>query len=152
MMKLYVKKTDNQELTVSYNNGIFVNTPKGKALADNEIQKAVETWMKQQVKKDCIKYSKKYGDKLGLMPKEIRIKDQKHIWGSLGKDRIININWQLVFAPRQVLEYVVAHEVCHLKYKNHSSFFWNLLRSIFHETDYCKKWLERNTEVWEMGV
>ncbi len=152
MMKLYVKESDDHELSVTYDNGFFVHTPKGNALADKEIKRAVEAWMKLQVQKDSKKFAKRYGDKLSLWPRSVRVKEQKHIWGSLGKDNIININWHLVFAPRQILEYVVAHEVCHLKYKNHSAAFWNLLRSVFRDADFCKSWLEKNAEVWEMGV
>jgi predicted metal-dependent hydrolase len=54
----------------------------------------------------------------------VRIKDQKHVWGSCGPDRIVNLNWHLIFAPKTVLEYAVVHELCHLRHRNHDRSFW----------------------------
>ncbi len=152
MMRLFVNQADTTEIAVSYNNGFFINVPKTRPANDNEIKKALETWMKHQLKIDCDAFVRRYEKKLNLYPKALRVKDQKHLWGSLGKDLIININWHLIFAPKQIAEYVTAHEMCHLKYKNHSPKFWSLLRSVFKATDECKIWLEKNKEVWETGV
>ena len=152
MMRLTVNKSDNDGIAVAYDNGFYVDIPKNSVITDREIKTAIETWMKERLRRDCWDFVRRYEAKLGLRPKGVRVKEQKHLWGSLGKDRIININWHLVFAHKQITEYVVAHEMCHLRYKNHSSAFWRLLRSVFRETDECRAWLEGNTEVWEMGV
>ncbi|SMH55152.1 M48 metallopeptidase family protein [Azospirillum agricola] len=42
---------------------------------------------------------RRHGEPNGLKPKDARVKDQKHVWGSCGIDRVVNLNWQLVFAP-----------------------------------------------------
>jgi hypothetical protein len=49
-------------------------------------------------------------------------------------------------------EYVVAHEVCHLKHRNHSRKFWALLDDIFKDWKFCKTWLEKNEYLWDMRV
>jgi len=89
------------------------------------------------------------GTAIQLFPKGFRIKDQKHLWGSCGKDNIININWKLIQAPKQILEYVVVHELCHLKHRNHSDAFWTLVGSVFPEVDRCKRWFGSNEE-WDL--
>lgn len=152
MMRLFVRESDKPHLEVTYDNGFFVWTPNGRKVTDAEIKAAVEFWMKVQVEKDCRLFVRRYSNKVGEQPAGIRIKNQKHLWGSLGKDHILNINWHLAFAPRQILEYVVAHEVCHLKHRSHSGAFWRLLRSVFRDTDPCKRWLERNKSVWDIEV
>ena len=152
MMRLTVSATNDDGITVTYNNGFYVDIPLSRTVTDKEIKTAIESWMKERLRMDCRDFVRRYEAKLGLRPQGIRVKDQKHLWGSLGKDQIININWHLVFAPKQITEYVVAHEMCHLKHKNHSPAFWSLLRSVFKATDECRSWLERNKEVWEMGV
>ena len=152
MMRLTVKESEGDEIKVNYNNGFYVDIPAKGVTTDKDIKAALETWMKKRLRTDCEGFVRRYSSKLGRCSRGVRVKEQKHFWGSLGKDRIININWHLVFAHKQITEYVVAHEMCHLRYKNHSSAFWRLLRSVFRETDECKAWLERNTEVWEMGV
>ena len=151
-MRLYVQESKGDLIRVTYNNGFFVETPPGKKVTDGEIKKALEKWMQQQLKRDCDIFVRRYASKLGIEPRNLRVKNQKHLWGSLGKDNIININWHLVFAHKSVTEYVVAHEMCHLKHRTHSPAFWKLLRSVFNQTDDCKTWLDKNTDVWEMGV
>jgi len=152
MMKLYVREGDSDCLNVHYDNGFFVNVPAGDPVADSTIRKALESWMRGQLKRDCEVFIRRYAEKLGVMPEGIRVKEQKHLWGSLGKDRIINVNWHLVFAHKQITEYVVAHEMCHLRHRSHSPAFWKLLGRIFPAADECRTWLDKNTEVWEMGV
>ena len=152
MMRLFVQGAETAEIEVTYNSGFYVTVPQNKPVTDDEIKNTLENWMKHRLKEDCDVFVRHFAKKLNLEPKSLRVKDQKYLWGSLGKDRIININWHLVFAPKQITEYVVAHEMCHLKYKNHSPAFWSLLRSVFKPTDECKVWLEKNKEVWEVGV
>ena len=79
--------------------------------------------------KEALEVSKVFGKKIGILPKGIRIKGQKKLWGSCVDNHIINLNWRLGLFPRKVFEYVVAHEMCHLRHMNHSKEFWNLVDS-----------------------
>lgn len=63
----------------------------------------------------------------GLIPKLIRIRDIKYAWGTCSKNKNITINKQLVKYDEQAIRYVILHELCHLKYMNHSKDFWNLV-------------------------
>ncbi len=143
--KLTVTPDGLYNLKVQYRNGLHVSIPPSDTgkFQDWHIKKALDKWFKLKVCEDCRGLSKKYGKLLNLEPKGIRIKEQKHLWGSCGHDDILNFNWRLLRAPKKVLEYVVAHEVCHLKYRNHDNEFWSLLDSVFNEVDECKKWLEQ---------
>ena len=86
-----------------------------EATWDGTIHLAITNWMKKKVLKDTRSFVRRYSQKLDLYPKDVRVKEQKHLWGSMGKDDILNINWTLVYAPKQILEYVVIHELCHLR-------------------------------------
>ncbi len=151
-MKLHVSKTDVDELKVEYRNGFYIAVPKNMKNIDFPIQQHLESWMKKRLDDDCWSIVNVYSKKLNLKPKKIRVKEQKHLWGSCSKDGTININWHLVFAPKKILEYVVVHEICHLKYRSHSDSFWRLLASVFPEWELCKLWLEKNEQVWEMRI
>ena len=57
----------------------------------------------------------------------VSIKDHKSIWGSCSRKRNLNFNYRLLFLPKELADYVVVHELCHLKEQNHSKSFWLLL-------------------------
>ncbi|HEV7268541.1 MAG TPA: YgjP-like metallopeptidase domain-containing protein [Falsiroseomonas sp.] len=61
---------------------------------------------------------------LGVTPRAIRLKDTRSRWGSCARDGTLAFSWRLVMAPGWVLDYVVAHEVAHLREMNHSARFW----------------------------
>jgi predicted metal-dependent hydrolase len=146
LMPLEVVETSEKSIRVEYKGKFIVHVPLEIAADEREdaVRTALDHWIRERVEQDCTVLVRSYCKKLDLEAKGLRVKEQKHLWGSCGKDRIININWKLGRAPKKVLEYVVAHEVCHLKYRNHSDEFWQLLRSVFNEVDECKRWLEVN--------
>jgi predicted metal-dependent hydrolase len=59
--------------------------------------------------------------------RRIRIGDQRTLWGSCSPRGALSFNWRLVLAPLEVFDYVVVHELCHLRVPNHSQAFWNLV-------------------------
>jgi predicted metal-dependent hydrolase len=59
--------------------------------------------------------------------RRIRIGDQRTLWGSCSPSGTLSFNWRLVLAPFEVLDYVVVHELCHLRVPNHSRSFWTLV-------------------------
>ena len=64
---------------------------------------------------------------LGITPRKIAVKDTRSRWGSCAADGSLAFSWRLVMTPDFVQDYVVAHEVAHLKYMNHGKRFWNLV-------------------------
>jgi hypothetical protein len=61
--------------------------------------------------------------------RRIRIGGQRTVWGSCSPRGTLSFNWRLVLAPGEVLDYVVVHEVCHLRVPNHSRRFWALVET-----------------------
>jgi hypothetical protein len=66
-------------------------------------------------------------ERLGVAYRRIRIGGQRTLWGSCSPKGTLSFNWRLVLAPAEVLDYVVVHEVCHLRVPNHSPRFWELV-------------------------
>ena len=78
----------------------------------------------------------------------LAVRDQRSRWGSCSTSGTLSFNWRLVLAPHDVLDYVVAHEVCHLRECNHSARFWRLLESIRPAYAEQRAWLARHG--WEL--
>jgi predicted metal-dependent hydrolase len=66
-------------------------------------------------------------ERIGVEYRRIRIGGQRTLWGSCSPGGTLSFNWRLVLAPPEVLDYVVVHELCHLRVPNHSRRFWALV-------------------------
>lgn len=80
--------------------------------------------------------------------KRITVRDSRSRWGSCGPDATMSFSWRLVFAPPEVLDYLVAHEVAHLVHLNHGPRFWALARTLCDgPIEGPQTWLKKNGEV-----
>ncbi len=79
--------------------------------------------------------------RLGLVPSGIRLRTARTRWGSCSPQGKIMINRRLVHAPLRVVEYVVVHELVHLRHRNHSKKFWKTVESILGDVKEDKQWL-----------
>lgn len=94
----------------------------------------------------CTHWSKTLANQLGLSFNKITIKDVKGRWGSCSSRGNLNYNWRIILAPEQVLVYLCAHEISHLRHMNHSAEFWALVASICPDHMALRKWLKKNGE------
>lgn len=83
--------------------------------------------------------------KHNLIFSKIKLMDNKSKWGSCSSKAALSFNWRLVFAPRQILQYLVAHEMCHIEEMNHGQGFWNLVKEIYPDYKAAKLWLKENS-------
>lgn len=80
--------------------------------------------------------------------KRITLRDSRSRWGSCGPDATLSFSWRLVFAPPEVLDYLVAHEVAHLVHLNHGPRFWALARTLCEgPIEGPQAWLKKNGEI-----
>lgn len=113
----------------------------------DNLQELMTKWYKEKALKISTFLTDKYTDKLGIKHKKVKITSAKTRWGSCSSKKNININWRLILAPLQVLEYVIAHEVAHLKYMNHSDAFWNTVAELQPNYKQYRKWLKENSNL-----
>lgn len=74
----------------------------------------------------------------------VTIRDQKTRWGSCSSRGTLSFNYRLIFAPPEILDYVVVHELCHLTHMNHSKEFWNKVASVMPDYNTHRKWLKEH--------
>jgi len=78
----------------------------------------------------------------GLVPNKVRIRDIKYAWGTCSANRNITINLKLIKYSENAIRYVILHELCHLKYMNHSKQFWELVQNYMENYKEIKKELK----------
>jgi len=100
---------------------------------------------KKYTKRFLIKQVNFYASKVGTYPEKINIKKLRSRWGSTTKNNVINLNENLLKAPKGAIDYVILHEICHLKIRNHSHRFWELLQKFMPDYLENKHWLEVNS-------
>ncbi len=75
---------------------------------------------------------------------KISIRNQKSRWGSCSTKKNLNFNWRLILAPKQILDYLVVHELSHLFEMNHSQKFWNIVEKYCPDYQSHEHWLKKN--------
>jgi predicted metal-dependent hydrolase len=108
------------------------------------LPRRVADYLKRQAKRDIERLVAKHTEAVGRKAKAVRFKDTTSRWGSCTADGTLAFSWRIMMAPKPVIDYLVAHEVAHLREMNHGPKFWKLCRQLAPETDRCKAWLKRN--------
>lgn len=109
----------------------IVVLPKIKKSEMALVKKKAKDIIEKKVKEVCDFYELDY--------KKIFIKDHRSQWGSCSSLKNLNFNVRLIFLPEHLIEYVVVHEICHLKEQNHSKSFWKLVEKAVENYKECNK-------------
>ena len=162
-----MKQQIQYEITYSKIKNVYIQIKDGKVLikapkriSKKELEKIIEKkadWINKTLEKSKQKQERKtlYTEEqfkqiieknanelikiTGLIPNKIRIKDIKYAWGSCSSNKNITINHKLISYSEIAIRYVILHELCHLKYMNHSKEFWNLVQKYMPEYKEVKK-------------
>jgi predicted metal-dependent hydrolase len=101
-------------------------------------------YLKREARREIGALVEKHTAKVGRKAKAVRFKDTSSRWGSCTSDGNLSFSWRIMMAPRPVINYLVAHEVAHLKEMNHGPKFWKLCEELCPDTERCKAWLKKN--------
>ncbi len=99
-------------------------------------------WYREKAENHIVERVGHFSQVLNLIPGGVRISNARCRWGSCSQGNRLYFSWRLIMAPSPVIDYVVVHELAHMKEKNHSVRFWNLVGNLI--TDYSKQriWLK----------
>ena len=133
-------------VAVSWRDGLEVRLPERLPEEEREavIEAALRHWLKREARHDAKRWILHHGPRHGLVPRALRIKEQKQLWGSCSTRGTVNLNWRLILAPEAVFEYVVVHELCHLRVRNHQKEFWRLVAQVLPDYEPHRRWLRAN--------
>jgi len=126
-------------------NQIRIRIPQLSEITSEVSQQKIRTAIQAYFKKcgeEIIKLRLElFSRKMELFPSSISFRNQKTRWGSCGPTGKICLNWRLIIAPLEVIDYVVVHELAHLRHADHSKNFWNLVAQHFPDWKTQRRWL-----------
>lgn len=122
---------------------LTMSVPKGSS-ESKLIKYALTNWFRRRAELKLREKIIRYSPIVGVETNGYKVKSFQSRWGSCTPRGRVDFNWKIIMAPNRVVDYVVVHELCHLKQHDHSPQFWKLVESIMPDYLECKKWLRLN--------
>ncbi len=137
-LKIQDSGYSKQPLLLFCNNFILDRTYKGSP------KELFIQWYKKEARNKILERVHFFSRKLQLFPEGLKITSAEYRWGSCSARNILSFAWRLVMAPYPVIDYVVVHELLHIREKNHSHKFWRLLKAVIPDFQKHRQWLKDN--------
>lgn len=124
----------------------------GKTVDKAACKRKLLFWVKAAAKKILVPLLRELSEQLQLPFDSVNIRDQQTLWGSCTSQKMISLNYKLIFLPYELARHVMIHELCHTKHLNHSDKFWRLVasfdpaweqhkRALRNADDYVPSWI-----------
>jgi len=110
------------------------------------LSRRVGDWLRRQARDRLVAQAGVLAGQLGMAHGRITVRDTRSRWGSCSSTGNLNFCWRLILAPADVLDYVVAHEVAHLKEPHHGPAFWQTVAILDRHADKARRWLREHGE------
>lgn len=115
-----------------------------KTVLATAVKKQIEKFFKEQAEELIPQRVAIYSQLTSLMPTSIKIRQYRSRWGSCNNRGELSFNYLLMMLPLDVIDYVIVHEICHLRHLNHSKNFWQLVAKYFPDYRQAKQWIKTN--------
>ena len=140
--KNYRLKLETGSTAVKLHNGKLTVWMQEGSSNPETIKQALVEWYKNHAEKKLSEKVSRYALILDVNPASIQMKSFKARWGSCSNKGDIQFNWKIILAPNRIVDYVVVHELCHMKQHDHSPAFWNFVAKVLPDYQESKDWLK----------
>ena len=106
----------------------------------------VHDFYRRLAKKELAEKYSYWSEQLPFTPSRLSIRNQRTKWGSCSSRGTISLNWRLVKCPPSIMDYIIIHELCHLRHFNHSRAFWDAVRQYYPGVREAKQWIRKNSD------
>jgi hypothetical protein len=108
---------------------LHIESPEGleEASRREAVHRAVVGWYRERALEHLSGRADFWGRRLGYSATRVLVREQRTRWGSCSADGTLRFNWRLIMAAPELLDYVVVHELTHIRVRNHSAAFWREL-------------------------
>jgi len=108
---------------------------------DTDLNEHLVKWLKNECRSFLEWKTNEFCNVIPVKYNRIYIRDQKTRWGSCSVKKNLSFNWRIIMMPERVIDYIIIHELCHLKYMDHSHTFWNMVAKYSPDWKLQRKWL-----------
>ena len=133
-----------QKYNTEFKDGYLKVTVKDKSNTQ-KIKRLIKKWYLEKAQLHLNKMTLDLSKELSVGFRSVKVRNYNSRWGSCSSTGKIFYNWRIIMAPVKIINYVVLHELVHLKEHNHSKRFWKLLKSYYSDLYYAKQWLVYNS-------
>ena len=118
----------------------------GPNLTPNAAKEQVENYLQERASRYLPERARALARYLRLSRrlKEVKLRKTKTKWGHCTSTGVVQFNWLIMLAPNSIIDYMIAHEICHLVHMNHSEDFWALVETVCPDYDYYREWLQQH--------
>ena len=147
---LYLGSEYSLKIKKSYRDNIYIKDKNlileaKNVLATNNIKNNIKNWYITESKKYLTKTNSYYEILIGVKSNKLLFGQYKSKWGSCNSKKTISYDWRIIMAPFEVIHYLIIHELCHIKFPNHSIYFWKYVEKYMINYKIQKKWLKNNS-------
>ena len=139
--RLKVLRGNDQEVKLK---GGYLEVGVSKKPKEGDIRNALVEWYEEHALNRLTEKTNRYAGIMGVSPNSIVARDYKSRWGSCSSKGDVSYNWRIIIAPHHIVDYVVVHELCHLKHPNHSPAYWKSVKSEIPDYEVCRQWLKEH--------
>ena len=100
------------------------------SLGEAELRALIERWYRREAAAHLAERVEHYASRLGVRPSRVAVRGQRSRWGSCSARGTVSLNWRLMMVPSALADYVVVHELCHLRHMDHSPRFWAMVGDV----------------------
>lgn len=124
---------------------VCVAEKRGAKGSEVRVKSLLVFWYRAKAIKRLTEKVEKYSKRIGVKPKSVKVRDYKSRWGSCILPSTVSFNWRILMAPHKIVDYVVVHELCHLKHHDHSERFWSTVDRTVRDSERSRAWLNKNS-------
>ncbi|MCV2369778.1 M48 family metallopeptidase [Roseateles oligotrophus] len=118
-------------------------------VSEDQVRDAAQAWLKRRARAVFEPRCQYFAAALGVEMTQLRLSSAQTRWGSASADGTIRLNWRLIHFEPDIIDYVVAHELAHLREMNHSARFWAVVASVLPDYEQARKRLREESIVAE---
>ena len=143
-LRISLRPLINRPLVQTQGSRLNVTVAPTDRKAKLTVKESLQEWLTEKTATYVLDKINSYKKLLGISPSDVKVVSQGRRWGSCSSRGMLRFNWKLSMMPPPVINYIIVHELAHIKVHNHSNKFWYIVQSLIPDYKQRREWLRLN--------